>query len=51
MKNQARVVVIGGGVGGLSALHHLTQEGANDVAQVGGNELTSGTTSHLAALI
>ena len=31
MKSRARVVVIGGGIGGLSTLYHLTQEGWSDV--------------------
>ena len=49
MKSQARVVVIGGGIGGCSALYHLTQEGWNDVVLVERDELTSGTTWHSAA--
>ena len=49
MKSQARVVVIGGGIGGLSALYHLTREGWSDVVLLERNELTSGTTWHSAA--
>ena len=49
MKSQARVVIIGGGIGGLSALYHLTQEGWRDVVLVERDELTSGTTWHSAA--
>lgn len=49
MKSQARVVIIGGGIGGLSALYHLTQEGWTDVVLLERNELTSGTTWHSAA--
>ena len=49
MKSQARVVIIGGGIGGCSALYHLTQEGWNDVVLVERDELTSGTTWHSAA--
>jgi len=49
MKAQARVVVIGGGIGGCSALYHLTREGWSDVALVERDELTSGTTWHSAA--
>jgi len=49
MKSNARVVVIGGGIGGCSALYHLTQEGWNDVVLVERDELTSGTTWHSAA--
>jgi len=42
MKSHARVVVIGGGIGGCSALYHLTREGWTDVALVERDELTSG---------
>ena len=49
MKTHSRVVVIGGGIGGLSALYHLTQEGWSDVMLLERNELTSGTTWHSAA--
>ncbi len=49
MKTHARVVVIGGGIGGCSALYHLTREGWSDVVLVERDELTSGTTWHSAA--
>ena len=49
MRQSARVVIVGGGVSGLSALYHLTQEGWTDVMLVERNELTSGTTWHSAA--
>ena len=49
MQSHARVVIVGGGVGGLSALYHLTQEGWTDVVLLERNELTSGTTWHSAA--
>ena len=49
MQSQARVVVIGGGIGGLSALYHLVQEGWTDAVLLERNELTSGTTWHSAA--
>lgn len=49
MKTHARVVVIGGGVGGCSALYHLTREGWDDVVLIERDELTSGTTWHSAA--
>ncbi|MGI9407053.1 MAG: FAD-dependent oxidoreductase, partial [Hyphomicrobiaceae bacterium] len=49
MKNNARVVVIGGGIGGCSSLYHLTREGWTDVVLVEAHELTSGTTWHSAA--
>lgn len=49
MQTQARVVIIGGGIGGLSALYHLAHEGWTDVVLLERNELTSGTTWHSAA--
>lgn len=49
MQSHARVVVVGGGVGGLSALYHLCQEGWTDAVLLERNELTSGTTWHSAA--
>ncbi len=51
MKSGARVVVIGGGIGGCSALYHLTQEGWSDVVLLERDELTSGTTWHSAAQV
>lgn len=51
MKSHARVVVIGGGIGGCSALYHLTEEGWSDVVLVERDELTSGTTWHSAAQV
>ncbi|WP_299351856.1 FAD-dependent oxidoreductase [uncultured Shimia sp.] len=51
MKSTTRVVVIGGGIAGCSALYHLTQEGWSDVVLVERNELTSGTTWHSAAQV
>ncbi len=51
MKSHARVVVIGGGIGGCSTLYHLTREGWTDVVLVERDELTSGTTWHSAAQV
>ena len=44
MQSHARVVVIGGGIGGLSALYHLAQEGWSELVLLERNELTSGGT-------
>jgi 4-methylaminobutanoate oxidase (formaldehyde-forming) len=49
--NQARVVVIGGGVVGTSVLYHLAQKGWSDAVLVDKNELTSGATWHAAGLV
>ena len=47
---EARVVVVGGGIAGVSTLYHLTRLGWSDVALVEANELTSGSTWHAAGL-
>ena len=51
MRSSTRVVVIGGGIAGCSALYHLTQEGWTDVMLIERDELTSGTTWHSAAQV
>jgi dimethylglycine dehydrogenase len=51
MKTHARVVVIGGGINGVSALYHLAKKGWTDVALVERKELTSGSTWHAAGLL
>jgi dimethylglycine dehydrogenase len=50
VQNEARVVIIGGGVAGCSLLYHLAKLGWNDVVLVETNELTSGSTWHAAGL-
>ena len=47
---KARVVIVGGGIAGVSTLYHLTRLGESDVALVEANELTSGSTWHAAGL-
>ena len=44
MKTQARVVVIGGGVIGVSVAYHLAKYGWKDVVLIEKHELTSGST-------
>lgn len=51
MKNNARVVLIGGGIAGCSTLYHLTQLGWSDAVLVERDELTSGSTWHAAAQV
>jgi len=52
VKTQARVVVIGGGVVGVSALYHLARKGwGDDVVLLEKAELTSGSTWHAAGLL
>jgi len=51
MKSKAKIVVVGGGVVGVSALYHLAKKGCSDVALVERKELTSGSTWHAAGLL
>ena len=51
MIDRARVVVIGGGIGGCSILYWLARLGWSDVALVERAELTSGSTFHSAGLV
>ena len=49
MKNEARAVVIGGGIVGVAVLYHLTKLGWKDVVLVERKQLTAGSTWHAAA--
>ena len=51
MKSKAKVVIVGGGVVGVSALYHLAKKGWSDVVLVERKELTSGSTWHAAGLL
>ncbi|NRQ34360.1 GcvT family protein [Nonomuraea sp. NN258] len=51
MSDSARIVVIGGGVGGTSVAYHLTELGERDVVLIERDELTSGSTFHSAGLV
>lgn len=51
MKDQARVVIIGGGIFGTSVAYHLAKAGCTDVVLVDKGELTSGTTFHSVGLV
>src|SRR5207342_3281967 len=51
MKDRARAVVIGGGVGGCSILYWLTRLGWSDAVLVERADLTSGSTFHSAGLV
>jgi glycine cleavage system aminomethyltransferase T/glycine/D-amino acid oxidase-like deaminating enzyme len=48
---QARAVIIGGGVGGASIAYHLVERGWTDIVLVDRAELTSGSTFHSAGLV
>ncbi|MFK4039795.1 FAD-dependent oxidoreductase [Nonomuraea wenchangensis] len=51
MSDSARIVIIGGGVGGTSVAYHLTRLGERDVVVLERDELTSGSTFHSAGLV
>jgi 4-methylaminobutanoate oxidase (formaldehyde-forming) len=51
MRDRARAVVIGGGVGGCSILYWLARLGWSDVVLLERAELTSGSTFHSAGLV
>ena len=51
MRTHARVVVIGGGVVGVSTIYHLVKKGWSDCVLVERKELTSGSTWHAAGLL
>lgn len=49
--SRARIVIIGGGVGGTSVAYHLAENGESDVVLVDRSDLTSGSTFHSAGLV
>lgn len=51
LPTSARIVVIGGGVGGESVAYHLGELGERDVVLLERSELTSGSTFHSAGLV
>jgi glycine cleavage system aminomethyltransferase T/glycine/D-amino acid oxidase-like deaminating enzyme len=51
LAERARVVVVGGGVGGASIAYHLARRGETDVVLLERGELTSGSTFHSAGLV
>ena len=51
LPDSARIVIIGGGVGGASVAYHLTELGERDVIVLERSELTSGSTFHSAGLV
>lgn len=51
LPDRARIVVVGGGVGGASVAFHLTERGERDVLLLDRSELTSGSTFHSAGLV
>ena len=50
MREEARVAIVGGGVGGCSLAYHLAKLGWDDVVLLEQDQLTSGSTWHAAGL-
>ena len=51
MKDQARVVIIGGGIYGVNVAYHLAKLGWNDVILLEKGEIAGGESSHAAGLV
>jgi dimethylglycine dehydrogenase len=51
MKTHARVVIVGGGIVGVSILYHLTKKGWSDSVLLEKMDLTHGSTWHAAGLL
>ena len=48
IQSHAKLVIVGGGIMGVSLLYHLTKEGWSDIVLIEKSELTSGSTWHAA---
>ena len=51
MKDQAQIVVIGGGIVGAQVAYHLAKMGRTDVVLVEKGDIASGESSHAAGLV
>jgi glycine cleavage system T protein len=51
MKDQARVVVIGGGIYGVNIAYHLAKMGLTDLILLEKHDISSGATAHAAGLV
>lgn len=51
MKNQARIVIIGGGIFGVNIAYHFARRGWTDLMLIEKGEIASGETGHAAGLV
>ncbi len=51
MKDQAQIVIIGGGIVGVNIAYHLAKAGCTDVMLLEKDEIASGATAHAAGLV
>ncbi len=51
MKNQAQIVIVGGGIVGAQIAYHLAKMGRKDIVLVEKGEIASGKSSHAAGLV
>jgi glycine cleavage system T protein len=51
MKDQAQIVIIGGGIVGANVAYHLAKQGRKDVILIEKGEIASGESSHAAGLV
>ena len=51
MKDQAKIVIIGGGIYGVNIAYHLAKAGWTDVLLLEKQDISSGATAHAAGLV
>ena len=51
MKDQAQIVIVGGGIFGVSIAYHLAKLGRTDIILLEKDEIASGATAHAAGLV
>jgi len=51
MKDQAQIVIIGGGIVGAQIAYHLAKKGITDIVLVEKGEIASGESTHAAGLV
>jgi 4-methylaminobutanoate oxidase (formaldehyde-forming) len=51
VRDQAQIVIVGGGIAGCSIAYHLARKGRTDVLLLDKGELTSGSTWHAAGMV